>query len=84
MMEAGVAGFDYDSWVGVMVPAGTPAEIVKRLNAEIVRVTRLPETQSKLPGFTWIGSSPTEFGAFVKANIDNIGKVIKQAGIKAE
>jgi hypothetical protein len=37
-----------------------------------------------LPGFTWIGSTPQEYGDFVKANTDRIGKVIKAAGIKAE
>jgi tripartite-type tricarboxylate transporter receptor subunit TctC len=84
MAEAGVPGYDWDSWVGVMVPTGTPQEPIGRLNAEIVRITRLPQTQSKLPGFTWIGSSPQEFGDFVRANLDRIGKVIRAAGIKAE
>jgi len=82
--ESGVPGFDYDSWVGVMVPTGTPAEVITRLNAEVVRITKLPDTQAKLPGFTWIGSSPQEFGAFVKTNIERIGSVIRQAGIKGE
>ncbi len=84
MAEAGVPGYDWDSWVGVMVPAGTSPEIIGRLNTEVVRITRLPDTQSRLPGFTWIGSSPQEFGAFVKSNNDRIGKVIRQAGIKPE
>ena len=84
MAEAGVPGYDWDSWVGVMVPTGTSGEIINRLNAEFVRITRLPETQSKLPGFTWMGTSPQEFGAFVKTSSDSIGKVIRQAGIKAE
>ena len=84
MAEAGVPGYDYDSWVGVLVPTGTPADVIGRLNAEIVRITRLPQTQSKLPGFTWVGSSPAEFGEYVRTNMDRIGKVIRTAGIKAE
>lgn len=84
MAEAGVPGYDWDSWVGVLVPTGTPPEVIHRLNAELVRITRLPQTQSRLPGFTWIGSSPQEFGAFVRSNAERIGKVIRTAEIKAE
>ena len=84
MAEAGVPGYDWDSWVGVMVPTGTPQDVINRLNAEFVRITRLPQTQSRLPGFTWIGSSPQEFGAFVRSNAERIGKVIRAAEIKAE
>jgi hypothetical protein len=49
-----------------------------------VRITRLPETSQKLPGFEWIGSSPQEFGSYIRANIDRIGKVVREADIKAE
>ena len=82
--EAGVPGYDWDSWVGVLVPTGTPQDVINRLNAEFVRVTRLPQTHSRLPGFTWIGSSPQEFGTFVRSNTERIGKVIRAAGIKGE
>ena len=82
--ESGVPGYDWDSWVGVMVPTGTPQDVISRLNAEFVRTTRLPQTHSRLPGFTWIGSSRQAFGEFVKANTERIGKVIRTAGIKAE
>jgi tripartite-type tricarboxylate transporter receptor subunit TctC len=84
MAEAGVPGYDWDSWVGVLVPTGTSADVIARLNADMVRVTRLPQTQAKLPGFTWIGTSPQEFGEFIRSNGDRIGKVIREAGIKAE
>ena len=84
MAEAGVPGYDWDSWVGVLVPTGTPPDVIHRLNAEFVRITRLPQTQSRLPGFTWIGSSAQEFGAFVRSNGERIGKVIRTAEIKAE
>lgn len=84
MVEAGVPGYEYDSWTGFLVPTGTPADIIAKLNAEVVRITRLPETNQRLPGFEWIGSSPQEFAAYIKTNIARIGKVVREAGIKAE
>ena len=82
--EAGVPGFECDSWTGFLAPAGTPADVISKLNAEAVRITRLPDTSEKLPGFAWVGSSPQEFGDYIKANIARIGKVVREAGIKAE
>jgi len=84
MAEAGVPGFDYDSWTGFLVPAGTPADAISKLNAEVVRITRLPTTSQRLPGFEWIGSTPQAFADHIKANIAKIGKVVREAGIKAE
>ena len=82
--ESGVPGFEWDSWTGFLAPAGTPPQVIARVQAEVVRITRLPETNEKLPGFEWIGSSPQEFGSYIKANIDRIGKVVREANIKAE
>ena len=84
--ESGVPGFDFDSWTGVLLPAGTPAEIVSRMNAEVVRVTQLPETKERLSalGFALIGSTPQTFADYIKANITRIGPVVKAAGIKPE
>ena len=82
--ESGVPGFEWDSWTGFLAPAGTPVQVIARVQAEVVRITRLPETSQKLPGFEWIGSSPQEFGSYIKANIDRIGKVVREANIKAE
>ncbi len=84
MVEAGVPGYEYDSWTGFLAPAGTPADVISKLNAEVVRITRLPETNERLPGFLWIGSSPQEFGDYIKANIARIGKVVRDANIRAE
>ena len=82
--ESGVPGFEWDSWTGFLAPAGTPPQVIARVQAEVVRITRLPETNEKLPGFEWIGSSPQEFGSYIKANIDRVGKVVREANIKAE
>jgi len=82
--ESGVPGFDWDSWTGFLAPAGTPPQVIARVHAEVVRITRLPETSEKLPGFEWIGSTPQEFGSYIKANLARIGKVVREANIKAE
>ena len=84
--ESGVPGYDFDSWAGFLLPAGTAADTVARVNAETLRVTRLPETRDRLStlGFALIGSTPAEFGEYIRANIARIGPVVKAAGIKPE
>jgi len=86
LAEAGVPGYDFDSWTGFLVPTGTPAAIISRLNAEVVRITRLPDTRERLSaaGFALVGSSPQEFADYIKANTARIGKVVRDAGIQAE
>jgi tripartite-type tricarboxylate transporter receptor subunit TctC len=82
--ESGVPGFEWDSWTGFLAPTGTPAEALARVNAEVVRITRLPETKEKLPGFEWIGGTPQEFASYIKTNIATVARVVRQANIKAE
>jgi tripartite-type tricarboxylate transporter receptor subunit TctC len=84
--ESGVPGYDFDSWTGFLLPAGTPADTVSRVNAETLRVTRLPETKERLSalGFALVGGTPGEFGEYIRANIARIGSVVKAAGIKPE
>jgi tripartite-type tricarboxylate transporter receptor subunit TctC len=84
--ESGVPGYDFDSWTGFLLPAGTPADTVSRINAETLRVTRLPESKERLSalGFALIGGTPSEFGEYIRANIARIGNVVKAAGIKPE
>jgi tripartite-type tricarboxylate transporter receptor subunit TctC len=82
--ESGLPGFEAVTWVGVLAPAGTPKEIVERLNREIVKVLHLPEVQERLSGqgAEPVGSSPQEFDAYVRAEIDKWGEVIRKANIR--
>ena len=84
--EAGVANFDMDSWAGMFAPAGTPPEIVTRLNGELRKILDNPEIKGKIAvmGFEAFSSSPEELGAFVKVQLDKWTKMIKDAGIQPE
>ena len=84
--QAGVPGYEYDSWTGFLAPAGTPPAVVTRVNAEAVRIGKLPDVRERLTnlGFDVIGSPPEAFAALIKDNNARIGKVIRDAGIKAE
>jgi len=86
MAEAGVAGFEMQSWQGVFAPAGTPAPIVDRLGREIAAIVALPEVQDKLRnlGVEPDGRTSAAFSAFQHAEIAKWGKVIRDAGIQAE
>ena len=84
--EAGVPGFDFDSWTGYLVPVGTPRELIVKLHADITRTLAAPEVRDKLVtlGFDLIGGTPEAFGALIRNDIARFGKLIKAAGIKAE
>lgn len=86
VMELGFAGFEVIGWFGWLAPARTPQAIVTRLNSDIVKVLRGPETQDRLIalGCEPVGNAPHEFAAFVRAERDKWAHVIKQAGIKLE
>ena len=84
--EAGVPGFEATTWHGVLVPAGTPAPIVNRLNAEINRALQMPDVRERLTalGGEIVGSTPREFADHIKSEIPKWAKVIKAAGLKME
>jgi tripartite-type tricarboxylate transporter receptor subunit TctC len=85
MAEAGLPGYAFTSWFGVLAPAGTPPAIIKKLNTEIVKALRSPEISAQLSeqGADLIASSPEEFDAYLKRETKKWNKVIKAAGIKA-
>jgi tripartite-type tricarboxylate transporter receptor subunit TctC len=86
MAASGLPGFESVLITGVYAPGGTPAAIVNRLNQEIVRVINLPDVKEKFAniGIETVGSSPQELTAAMKSEIVRMGKVIKEAGIRAE
>ncbi len=84
--EAGVTGFEMDSWAGLFAPAGTPGDIVGRLNSEVRAILGDPEIKAKIAatGFEAFASTPAEFDEFVKAQLASWGKMVKDAGIEPE
>jgi tripartite-type tricarboxylate transporter receptor subunit TctC len=86
MAEAGLPDFVITSWFGLLVPAGTPAPIVARLNAETVKVLGRAEVKSTLAaqGLEVAPSSPEAFAAHIQSEIARFTKIARAAGIKAE
>jgi tripartite-type tricarboxylate transporter receptor subunit TctC len=86
LSESGVPGFEAYSWAGMLAPAKTPKEIIARLNKEIVDILKQKDVADKLnqQGALPVGDSPEQFAAYVKAEIDKWGAVIKSANIKAD
>jgi tripartite-type tricarboxylate transporter receptor subunit TctC len=84
--EAGLAGFEMSPWFGVLAPAGTPPELIARLNTELVRILRAPEVASQLAtqGVDAAHSTPDEFLAVIRSDLQKWGRVIREAGIKGE
>jgi tripartite-type tricarboxylate transporter receptor subunit TctC len=86
MAEAGVPDFVITSWFGLLVPAGTPAPIVARLNAETVKALGRADVKATLAqqGLEVAPSSPEAFAAHIQSEIARFTKIAKAAGIKAE
>jgi tripartite-type tricarboxylate transporter receptor subunit TctC len=85
LASQGLAGFDVSAWYGLAAPAGTPEALIERINAETGRVLALPEVREKLLaiGMEPLGSTPAEFGAFIRAEMQRLGEVVKASGAKA-
>jgi tripartite-type tricarboxylate transporter receptor subunit TctC len=81
--EVGVPGFDVSSWYAFFAPAKTPPEIIRKMNADTIAALKDPATKQKLEslGVVVQGSTPAELGAYLKAEMDKWGPVIKEAGI---
>jgi tripartite-type tricarboxylate transporter receptor subunit TctC len=84
--ESGLPGYEIVAWFGMVAPAKLPPEITGRLHAEIVKALKDPVVMERLEriGFDPVGSTPAEFLAYVKAEADKLGKVIKAAGMKPQ
>jgi tripartite-type tricarboxylate transporter receptor subunit TctC len=85
-IEAGVPGYDYLSWLSFVAPAGTPREVIVKLNGEINRILQDPEVRQKLNGLGMspVGGTPEELGAHIKKQVEVWTKVIQVSGAKAE
>lgn len=84
--ESGLPGYEFESWFGVLAPAGTPRKIIYKLRDEMARALAMPDVKSRLAsvGFEPVGSTPEQFTALVKSEMVKWAKVIKAAGIKPE
>ena len=84
MVEAGIKGYESTTWYGLLAPANTPADIVSRLNAEVVAGLKSPDLNERLSreGMDPVGNSPAEFAKYMQSEIDKWRKVIKAAGIQ--
>ena len=86
MEEAGLPGFDSLNWNGIVGPANIPRDIVNRLNREMVQAINSPDVAGKIValGNYVIGDTPEQFGAFIRAEWDKWGRVVKLGNIKVE
>ena len=84
--EAGLPGFEVGVWFGIQAPAGTPRDIVKRLNAEILRSLSVAEVRERLAGLgvDVVSNTPEEFAAFIKSEIAKWGRVVKDSGARID
>ena len=86
LKEAGVENSEVITWYGLLAPAGTPREIVRRLNAEWVKAAATPDTREKMAvaGVEVLTSSPEQFADMIRKEIPRWGKVVRDANIKIE
>jgi len=86
LAEAGVAGYESGVWFGLMVPAGTPRDVVMRLNAAAVQATKSPEFIKRMTdlGYNIIPSSPEEMTAMIKTELGRWAPIVKASGAKVD
>ena len=84
--EQGYPGYEASNWYAVTAPKGTPAAVVQKLNADFVKAARVPEIEKKLQamGVIVVGSTPEDLRKFMEAQYGLIGRVVREAGLKAE
>jgi len=83
--EAGVPGYEYTNWYGVLAPGGTPGHVVGKLQVEIARILNLPELRDRLgnEGAAVVASTPEQFGAFLRAETEKAARIVKASGMTA-
>ena len=85
-LEEGITGFDVTNWYGVMAPAGTPRDIVQKLNADVNKAMQVPEVRARLEavGTQLREQSTAEFEAYMKSEVAKYAKIIKDTGVRIE
>ncbi len=84
--ESGVTGYEAATWYALLAPVQVPRAIITRLHGEVVKILAAPDLRDKLKsqGFEPVGNTPDQFAAYIKSEIAKWGKVIRDAGIRAE
>lgn len=84
--ESGVPGYEFTGWMGVLVPTGTPKDIVRKLHREVARIVYLPDVKQRfaVDAADAVGSTPEEFTAYLKAEIARWTKVVRDANIRVD
>ena len=82
--EAGMPQYQYDSWFGIMAPAGTPAPVLKKIHDDIAEIIKLPDVQTRwqtIGAVAVVSNTPGEFDTVIRADADRYGKLLRAAGI---
>jgi tripartite-type tricarboxylate transporter receptor subunit TctC len=84
--ESGVRGFEVTGWYGVFVPARTPPAIVAKLNAEIVRILKLPDVTERFAaeGAELVGNTPAQFSVYIAGEIAKWSRVVRLSGARPD
>ncbi len=84
--ESGFPQYSISTWYGIVVPTGTPPEIVSRLNGEIAKILTLPDVRERLAGLGAepLGGSPDQFGALMQSEVTKFAQVVKDANLQGE
>jgi tripartite-type tricarboxylate transporter receptor subunit TctC len=84
--EAGIKGFNLDAWAGLVAPAGTPPDVIAKLNGALRKIIDSPDVQAKFKnvGFEGFSSTPDELGNFIKVQLGEWGKMVKDAGLQPD
>ena len=84
--EAGVRGYEAEAWYGMLVPTGTPKDIIKLLHANSVKALKFDDVKKRLDatGLVPVGNTPEEFDRYIRSEIDKWGKVVKALGLRVD
>jgi tripartite-type tricarboxylate transporter receptor subunit TctC len=84
--ELGYPGFEAVAWNGFVAPAGTPQEIIGRLNREINEILQMPDVRRRIEAAGWdpVGGTPAQFSAYIKAERERWAPIVKRAGARID